>query len=323
MPISPTPIIWSCWFQGEQDENMPYVNKCCLDAWKRLNPNYQLIVIDNNNVDQFVPEYNEVITRLIHDRTYTSKSDLLRLLLLKKYGGVWADASLLPMLPLDLFLPYLLKNNSFFSYRFFPRFAPDDDSGDRETVSWFLAVQSADHFLINQWLQRFLDYFLYSVPFPFFSIHQAFVDIYDSQPAIRRFVQEMPQLSERIPHCLTLNPLTQVTDQETARTLSHSHLDALLASHGRQRFFYSFMYKRPMNIECLQQISQCWADDFSAQQPVSSTYSLPTHILGSFPLKQMIHPLIGCNQEKVLQACFQGLCFFDSHRPDRLINILD
>lgn len=321
MPNSHVPLIWTCWFQGEHDEALPHLNKTCLEAWKSLNPNHNLIVIDNDNVDDYAPEYRPIIAELKFERTYTSKSDLLRLLLLKKHGGVWVDASVFPMLPLDFFLPHLLKNNPFFSYRFFPRLAGENADGDREIVSWFLAVASAEHFLMNEWLQRFLVTFLYSDPFPFFSVHQAFADLYDSNPAVRRCLQDMPQLSERIPHCLTHNPLTHVVDPEQAQSMSEGHLHGLLSTNSRIRFSYSFMYKRPMHVTCLQQISQSWAEDFSANRLVSPIAPPFADGVGTFPLRPMLAPLIGRDREAVVQACLQGLCFFDSHHPSQFIKL--
>jgi mannosyltransferase OCH1-like enzyme len=52
-------------------------------------------------------------------RSFAYQSDLLRLLLLNKYGGVWADASLIPTTPLNTII---IKEKC------------------RETVSWFLTT---------------------------------------------------------------------------------------------------------------------------------------------------------------------------------------
>ncbi len=47
------------------------------------------------------------------------KADLIRAWLLAEHGGVWADVTLLPLAPLDAFLPRALPpDRSFFAYTF-------------------------------------------------------------------------------------------------------------------------------------------------------------------------------------------------------------
>lgn len=86
--------IWICWFQGI--ENAPDIVKKCYKSIVDNNPSKDVVVITADNLNQYVqfPEY-------IVDKwkkgiiTHTHMTDLLRLELLIKYGGMWVDATVL------------------------------------------------------------------------------------------------------------------------------------------------------------------------------------------------------------------------------------
>ena len=53
--------IWMCWFQGEDDKFMPELNKKCIQCWKELNPSWQVNVLSNKNIADYVPEYFDIV----------------------------------------------------------------------------------------------------------------------------------------------------------------------------------------------------------------------------------------------------------------------
>lgn len=85
-------IIWICWWQGE--EQAPALVKACLNSVRNHAGAHRVILITEENYRQYVdiPAWIEkkykagVISR-------TNYSDLLRLSLLAKYGGMWLDAT--------------------------------------------------------------------------------------------------------------------------------------------------------------------------------------------------------------------------------------
>ncbi len=87
-------IIWWNWFPGE--ENAPQLNKSCLASIRKYAKNKKIIVIDRNNMDDYVSFPSYIIEKykkgIIPRGHFT---DLLRLELLTKYGGTWIDASVL------------------------------------------------------------------------------------------------------------------------------------------------------------------------------------------------------------------------------------
>mmetsp|Transcript_64365 Transcript_64365/g.199332 ORF Transcript_64365/g.199332 Transcript_64365/m.199332 type:complete len:254 (-) Transcript_64365:52-813(-) len=75
-----------------------------------------------------------------------AESDLLRLLLLTLYGGVWADSTMLCRRPLDSWLPESAASGFF-------AFAPESIEEDLPVMSSFLASEPG-HAIIAAWLRR-------------------------------------------------------------------------------------------------------------------------------------------------------------------------
>lgn len=109
-------FVWFCWFQGI--DNAPDVVKECYNSICRNLENKRIIVITEDNYCDYIdlPDY----LKEKYKRGYISKthlSDIIRLQLLIKYGGIWIDATVycsgknIPeyMINSDLFLFQNLK----------------------------------------------------------------------------------------------------------------------------------------------------------------------------------------------------------------------
>lgn len=85
-------VVWFSWLQGM--EQAPDIVKVCLRSQRRHLMGYEFRIVDLTNYHNWVqlPQYVEEKFRkgLIPPALF---SDLLRLALLKQYGGVWMDAS--------------------------------------------------------------------------------------------------------------------------------------------------------------------------------------------------------------------------------------
>lgn len=86
--------VWICWLQGIQ--KAPPIVKACINSAKVNLKNKKIIILDENNIENYYvfPKYIEVKRKkgIISPAHYT---DLLRLCLLTKYGGLWIDATVL------------------------------------------------------------------------------------------------------------------------------------------------------------------------------------------------------------------------------------
>lgn len=94
-PIMPKEkIIWTCWLQGE--ENAPLIVRKCIESIRQYANGYKVVVLDRQAIHEYVsvPDFIEqkYLAGIIPHAHY---SDLVRLMLLQKYGGVWIDSTIL------------------------------------------------------------------------------------------------------------------------------------------------------------------------------------------------------------------------------------
>lgn len=93
--------IWTMWNQGM--EEAPDIVKMCYKSMQKYKPeDAELIVITDDNYQEYVsiPDYIiEKYKKGIITRTHFS--DILRVELLRKYGGLWLDATVLVTQPIE------------------------------------------------------------------------------------------------------------------------------------------------------------------------------------------------------------------------------
>lgn len=85
--------IWVMWLQGK--ECMPETIKACYKRVMKFSGDYQVIFISEKNIDQYI-----TVPSVIKQKYKTGAiaqaqfADYIRVSLLKKYGGLWLDASI-------------------------------------------------------------------------------------------------------------------------------------------------------------------------------------------------------------------------------------
>lgn len=111
------------WAQGLDEA--PDTVKICVDSWVEQNPGWSVQVLTLSDVPRFLGD-----ARIPNGIPWAAYSNLLRAKLLRKFGGVWADATLLCERPLDEWIFEYAREGFFAFYKPHP---------DRELASWFLA----------------------------------------------------------------------------------------------------------------------------------------------------------------------------------------
>lgn len=103
-------IIWQYWAQGY--EHVPDVVRKCLDSVDQYAADYTIVRLTDANLADYldVPDF---IREKRGKMTTAHYSDLLRLMLLKTYGGIWMDATILLTGP----IPEEYTNQDFFVFR--------------------------------------------------------------------------------------------------------------------------------------------------------------------------------------------------------------
>lgn len=93
-PIGETSPLWVCWWQGEAD--MPPIARACLHSLRMQAGRHPVTLITKANFREFVDFPDYILRKLSEGNiSLTHFSDLLRVSLLSRYGGIWADATLL------------------------------------------------------------------------------------------------------------------------------------------------------------------------------------------------------------------------------------
>ncbi|NUQ82470.1 MAG: hypothetical protein HUU10_12730 [Bacteroidetes bacterium] len=133
-------ILWMYWHQGA--DQAPHLVKTCIDSWKSMNPGWDLRLLDQNSMKS----YMEWTFPVLYDPVLSivANSELLRVNLLSRYGGVWADATCLCLQPLDEWIDKAM-GDGFFAF--------SNPGADRLLSSWFLAAVPGNP-LVLDWKNR-------------------------------------------------------------------------------------------------------------------------------------------------------------------------
>lgn len=109
-------IIWMFWDSGF--DGAPEVVQLSVKSWQEMNPDYEVRLLTNDNLKQYLGFDFQAIFQLATVRCLpATKADLLRLHLLSKHGGVWVDATTFCLTPLGQWLPSAIEHCGIFNFR--------------------------------------------------------------------------------------------------------------------------------------------------------------------------------------------------------------
>ena len=121
-------LIWIYWHQGWV--NAPEIIQKCRKSWIKNNPQWEVKSLDFNLINDLIDI--KIKRSILNNLCIAHQSDIIRLHLLEKYGGVWVDASLFCIMPLDNWLNDFLKSGLFMF-----------ESSTKLTIvaNWFIATR--------------------------------------------------------------------------------------------------------------------------------------------------------------------------------------
>lgn len=90
-------IIWTYWENLNGVTEYPTHIKLCLETFYKHLSNYQIIVLNQNSIKQYIPDVRSDMDKLL----IAQKVDYYRIALLEKYGGIWVDADTIIMRNFD------------------------------------------------------------------------------------------------------------------------------------------------------------------------------------------------------------------------------
>ena len=178
------------WEQGEENLKDEY-NKKCIRQWRKLNPTWNVRVLNYDEAIKLIPDFKKTDHLQVQLR-----SDYLRLALLEKYGGIWADASVYPRLKLDDWLEHEFKNNDIFMYKFDPIYR------GKITSSWFIAVSNKNNSLIGKWKRKLEE----RMPkkdekYPYFLVHNLLLELYNTDPEVEKVIDNLNHTAKNSNKC--------------------------------------------------------------------------------------------------------------------------
>ena len=159
-------VVWLLWFEGW--ESAPWVVQNVARSWEAHNPGWTVQRLSRHNLADFIQvpylgrmhELEELTHRgwrkPVRKWLPPAQSDVVRVHLLSKYGGVWADATLLCNGPLDEWVYPALAPAGFWSYRALVG-AADGNGTASHACSWFL-VATRHSRLLQLWREAVDEY---------------------------------------------------------------------------------------------------------------------------------------------------------------------
>jgi hypothetical protein len=114
-----------------------------IDTWKHLNPHWSVNLLTKDTIPLYISEHE--LPKTFYDNTETTQvnSDIVRTLLLYKYGGVWIDASIILIKPLDWIENISKKKQVTYIGYFMPSFT----NNYPVIESWFMATTPQNYFI--------------------------------------------------------------------------------------------------------------------------------------------------------------------------------
>lgn len=181
--------IYILWFQGFN--NAPELVKNCVESWKHYNPDWKIILLDDNNLKNYFKyeDYNISFKDKKYSKTHIS--DVVRTILLKKYGGLWTDSTTFCTKPLSSWLPNHIEQD-FFAFEKIEK--------DNLISNWFL-YSKPNSYMINKILDDVIEYVNKNdVIDDYFIYHHTFFKRYKKDIIFKNKWDKIPKISAHPPH---------------------------------------------------------------------------------------------------------------------------
>ena len=233
--------IWICWFQGERE--MPEIIKICINSIRKSMPKFcKIVLLTKDNIAEYIaiPDY-------ILEKAKTGKissahfSDIIRVGLLSKYGGMWMDATLLctKTIPDEWFsLPL------FAGVKFKPKWN-DQNISKCKWSTFFMGTNRKSEFLFSFLYDAYLcyweneddviDYFLFD-----YIIYIA----YKVFPSIKKEIDASPYNSpdcHKLVQCLSMHAeseyVKKIWNENTVFKLTYKNLDLEQLSQDKESVY--------------------------------------------------------------------------------------
>ena len=187
--------IWTAWLQGE--ENAPEVIQLTIASMRKHANGHRVVVLTNDNVDDYIEIPSIIKTKHSNGiMGHAHYSDVIRIMILAKYGGVWLDATIFINTPID--------EKAFVSPFYSIGFSSNKKSEYVSDHKWIVVILGGckqsiylydiAHMLTSYWEEHIIpiDYFVFDyIISALYSRNIDFHDIVDSLEKQKRFTYEL------------------------------------------------------------------------------------------------------------------------------------
>lgn len=173
-------------------ENSPLIVKKCLESWKNKNIKWNIHILNDNNLIKYIDLKNYIdISHKIISKAHLA--DIIRVLLLEKYGGCWCDATTYCNIPLDDWLFKYCKSG-FFAFR--------NPGPDRMLSNWFLYSEK-NNYIIREWNKYIINYWKeHNKIEHYFMHHYLFAKVYKNDIIFKKIWNNTSKYDSKFPSIL-------------------------------------------------------------------------------------------------------------------------
>lgn len=185
--------IYFCWLQGE--ENLPTMVRCCYNSLKQNAGHYKIVFIDEKNFSNYVDIAPHIMDKFKAEKiSRTHFSDILRISLLERHGGLWLDSTVLVTEPLEKYKNLLEK--PYFSQRWYKNKSYKNHITGISFGRWASFVQGTSilHNPLFVFIKEFFeDYLCDFDSFQIYFLQDFAIKLaYDNIPSVKKIFDDVP-----------------------------------------------------------------------------------------------------------------------------------
>ena len=176
-------IIWWLWFQGSAEA--PELVRACGASWRRHNPDWTIRYLSRDTLIRYLDPSPDLKSIFDKNLPLQALSNVLRIELLSRFGGVWADATTYCLRPLNDWVDHATRTG-FFA---FARPAPD-----RMLSNWFIAAEPGSY-IVDVWRKKTSTYWSNRQErHHYFWHHYLFADAYETDERFKAIWDATPKM---------------------------------------------------------------------------------------------------------------------------------
>lgn len=195
--------VWMLWDKGW--DKAPPLQKMCLNSFKRHNPHWDIRAISLAEAETLIDRIHFYPNSTWNKARVQAKSDIIRIELLARYGGVWADSTVYCTEPLDNWINPVLGVANFVAYqRIDNRFKLEQNKAENFWIApWFLATTNTSR-IVQIWRDNVREAWNKHFPpgiYGYYWLHKLFMNLSLSNTELQTYLKYVTFMDAGGPHC--------------------------------------------------------------------------------------------------------------------------